>query len=58
MPEVFARLELAEKTISRLDGFPAADTLARMELLEREVLVPEEQSTESVLPQPHNPWVT
>ena len=55
MPEVFARLDLAERTMERLDGFPAADTLARMELLEREVLVPEERSVEPV--EPGNPWV-
>ena len=55
MPEVFARLDLAEQTISRLDGFPAADTLARMDLLEREVLVPEERDVEPAAP--GNPWV-
>lgn len=55
LPDILVRLELAEETISRLDGFPAADTLARMEILERGLEAPEPRDLESGAP-PGDPW--
>lgn len=49
-----ARLMLAEETIRHLDGFPYADTVARMDMLEKKLEPPEKPAQENAIPS--SPW--
>ena len=49
-----ARLTLAEETIKHLDGFPYADTVARMDMLEKKLEPPEKVVEKPAIPS--SPW--